>query len=97
MERRDPADVDVQSAGNPGQIGIDLQDDLGAGFDTFRLPHLAQSHLEAAVFIHGRHCRNKGVAGIVFVDKPGIVADIADNMACVAMLHALDKRLAIQG
>jgi proteasome assembly chaperone (PAC2) family protein len=89
--------MDVQAAGNPGQIGIDLQNDLGAGFNALLLPHLAQAHLKATVFVHGRYRRNKGIAGIVLVNKSGIVTDIADNMAGVAMLHALDKCLAVQG
>ena len=97
MEGRNPADMDVQPAGNPGQVGVDLQDDFRAGFNAFLFPHLAQAHLEAAVFVHGGYCCNKGIAGIVLVDEPGIVADIADNVAGVAVLHALDKCLAIQG
>ena len=53
MEGSDPADMNIQSAGDPGKVGVDLQNNLGAGLDAFLLPHLAQAHLKTAVFVHG--------------------------------------------
>lgn len=96
MEGSDPADMNIQSAGDPGKVGVDLQNNLGAGLDAFLLPHLAQAHLKTAVFVHGADGGNEGIAGVMLVDKAGIVTDVADNVAGVAMLHAFDKCFAVK-